>query len=172
MTVRDPLFLPCVGLAQIDELPPVPGIYFAVENDDEVVYIGQSYNIRARWVNGHHRMRELSQMGSITIHYVESDGRSLFAQEADYIRRFCPKMNSATRYKPLPQKPIFLFYIYMCMSVIGVIPLMLGVLFQTPNLVMIGGFIITGEMIFWIGGMFTWWYVRRVLRAKIEKERL
>lgn len=46
--------LPSVVLADKNQLPKTPSIYFAVNSSGEVLYVGRSVNPRQRW-NQHHR---------------------------------------------------------------------------------------------------------------------
>ena len=53
--------LPFVEFLKKDQLPETAGIYFAVDNDYKVWYIGKAQNLRARWL-GHHRYDQLKKI--------------------------------------------------------------------------------------------------------------
>jgi hypothetical protein len=172
MDINSPEFLPYVGIAEIENLPNVSGVYFVIHNNDEIVYIGQSSNIRSRWVNGHHKYNELIQLGgSLTIHYLPSDGRSLFVQESHYVNKFSPRMNSVTKYMPLPKRFNTLFILYANVSMLATGFIFLAAFTKNPDWITVGGLVFIASSFFYIGGSFAWWYARRALRAKIEKEK-
>lgn len=45
----NPETLPSIPLAQKSKLPVCPGIYFAIDGEEKVLYIGCSKNINQRW---------------------------------------------------------------------------------------------------------------------------
>lgn len=49
----NPLMLPSLLLSRVQELPQrIVGIYFLINENDEILYIGQSKNIRQRLMGG------------------------------------------------------------------------------------------------------------------------
>jgi len=71
-------------------LPTIPGIYFAIDSQGVVQYIGRSNNIRQRW-SQHHRNRQLKQIGGVKIAWIEvSDETLLPAIEEALIDWFDP----------------------------------------------------------------------------------
>jgi hypothetical protein len=61
---------------------------------DDILYIGQSRNIRERWRgNGHHKSVEVMNMENIFIRFTPSDGRPLLVQEAEWINQYLPPLN-------------------------------------------------------------------------------
>lgn len=90
--MTNPKKFPSVALEDADQLPSLPGIYFAMDGN-YVLYVGQSENIRKRW-GSHHRHRDIRQScDNVRIHFVLSDGRSLLEQEAEWIRACNPPFN-------------------------------------------------------------------------------
>ena len=88
-----PFDFPGVEFYKREELPTREGIYFVMQYD-EVLYIGQSKNIRERWRgNGHHKTAEVMNMENIFIRYIPSDGRPLLEQEAEWINKYLPQLN-------------------------------------------------------------------------------
>lgn len=67
--------LPSVALCDRTQLPKIPCIYFAIDSQGVVQYIGQSINPRQRWV-GHDRMLPLSKMSGVRIAYLFALERS------------------------------------------------------------------------------------------------
>ncbi|NER99445.1 MAG: GIY-YIG nuclease family protein [Symploca sp. SIO1B1] len=65
-TTINPLTLPSVPLSQRSQLPTTPSIYFAIDTQGVVQYIGRSINPRQRWVS-HHHFHELSNIGGVKI---------------------------------------------------------------------------------------------------------
>ena len=87
------LDLPGVEFYKREELPTIPGVYFVMQYD-EVLYVGQSINIRERWRgHGHHKCVEVESMENIFIRYAPSDGRKLLIQEAEWISELRPLLN-------------------------------------------------------------------------------
>lgn len=96
--------LPSVPLINRKQLPPILGIYFAIDSLGVVQYIGQSINIRNRWVN-HHRQSELKVVGNVSIAYLEVSEPSLLSEiEWALIEYFNPPLNRLKR-QPSGVKP-------------------------------------------------------------------
>jgi DNA-binding Xre family transcriptional regulator len=88
-----PSTLPSLPLSRRKELPKKSGIYFALDSLEVVQYIGQSINIRNRWVN-HHRQSELDVVGNVNIAYLEVSEPSLLNEiEWALIEHFNPPLN-------------------------------------------------------------------------------
>lgn len=76
-------------------MPQYRGLYF-VFNNEELLYIGKSLNIRKRWANhNHHREHQiLSSHPEATMRFTPvSDVFSLSGLEKQAIRYFCPSLN-------------------------------------------------------------------------------
>ena len=58
--------LPSVSLEDKNLFPEKPAIYFCVDENDTIVYIGRSINPRSRWSN-HHRYYDLIDIGKIRV---------------------------------------------------------------------------------------------------------
>lgn len=91
MKDRHPSDFQSVPFRSLDLLPSFAGIYFAMQ-DDEVLYVGQSKNIRKRWMF-HHKYNELLEFESVRIHWIRSDGRPLLQQENEWIQLCNPPLN-------------------------------------------------------------------------------
>lgn len=96
----DPLSLPYVMMSELSYLPDVSGIYFASDEAGEVLYIGQSKNIRHRW-RQHHIQNDLCDLTSVesarTIRLawlVVDDLERRLELERTFIRLFRPRYNS------------------------------------------------------------------------------
>ncbi|WP_243146794.1 GIY-YIG nuclease family protein [Scytonema sp. UIC 10036] len=89
----DPLTLPSLPLEWSKGLPECPGIYFAIDSQGTVQYIGRSNNIQHRWLQ-HHRKRQLEQIGGVKIAWIEvSDKTLLPVIEKALIDWFDPPLN-------------------------------------------------------------------------------
>lgn len=55
----DVMSLPFVFLSSKENLPTTKGVYFAVNVNDEIVYVGKASNFLERWEN-HHKLPALS----------------------------------------------------------------------------------------------------------------
>ncbi|MHC5756067.1 MAG: helix-turn-helix domain-containing protein [Nostoc sp.] len=87
------LALPSVLLNERSRLPKVSGIYFAATDSEGVLYIGQSVNIRQRWVN-HERRYQLSKIKNVHLYWLEVADRSLLKViEEALIEKFSPPLN-------------------------------------------------------------------------------
>lgn len=86
--------LPSVALEDRSELPNTPCIYFAIDSNNVVQYIGQTANANKRWKsNGHHKYEKLSQLLSVRIAYLETDIDLLNDIEKALIEYFDPPLN-------------------------------------------------------------------------------
>ncbi|NEO87913.1 MAG: GIY-YIG nuclease family protein [Spirulina sp. SIO3F2] len=101
--------LPSVPLEKRTQLPSISGIYFALDADGVVHYIGRSVDIQQRWTQ-HHRLNQLSAMHSPRIAYLQvSDTSLLPAIEEALIEWFKPSLNGALVAKTTSKYPI-VFY--------------------------------------------------------------
>jgi hypothetical protein len=96
------------GMVSIDDapdLPSVPGQYFILDNRYNVLYVGQSLDMRKRWFEGHHQFFRAKRQGGQLIGYVQSfspdalvfnreQAKTLLLQEeAALIRLYAPLLN-------------------------------------------------------------------------------
>jgi DNA-binding Xre family transcriptional regulator len=89
--------LPSVLLADRKQLPQTAGIYFAIDGDGVVQYIGQSTNLRQRWLN-HHRKSALDGISNVQIAWIEVSEPSLLREiEEALIEYFNPPLNGLIR---------------------------------------------------------------------------
>jgi DNA-binding Xre family transcriptional regulator len=104
LSTIDPLQLPSVALTDRKQLPQIPCIYFAIDPDNVVQYIGRSVNPRQRWQN-HHRQ---AQLIGCRIAYMECDAALLDEVETALIEWFSPQLNGVRHPKWLEQgtKPL------------------------------------------------------------------
>lgn len=90
------LSYPSVPLTQLDQLPPEPGVYYAVRLW-RVEYIGLSENLRQRWMaqgnRAHHHKRRLQELPWLRLHYRVLPLERIKLAEAVEISRFRPPMN-------------------------------------------------------------------------------
>lgn len=87
-----------VPLRDLGSLPKASGIYLVLAANDEVVYVGQTQNIRDRWKNGHHKLADIvSEYGNdIRIKCVAIPQWLLNRAEHSAILRHKPKLNRRT----------------------------------------------------------------------------
>ncbi|MGL5061898.1 MAG: GIY-YIG nuclease family protein [Microcoleus sp.] len=85
----NPLSLPCVSVEDRKRLPKTPSIYFAIDAQNQIQYIGRSINPRQRWAN-HHRFGEVQ---NCRISYFECDAILLSEIELALIDYFNPPLN-------------------------------------------------------------------------------
>lgn len=97
----DPLALPYVAMSELRYLPECAGIYFAIEENNIVAYIGQSVNIYNRW-RGHHVQGSLCDLSDLEsarrvrlAWMAVSSVDQLDSLERALIRRFRPRLNDS-----------------------------------------------------------------------------
>jgi hypothetical protein len=100
----DPLQLPSVALTDRKQLPQIPCIYFAIDPDNVVQYIGRSVNPRQRWQN-HHRQ---AQLIGCRIAYMPCDAALLDEVETALIEWFSPPLNGAQAPTKIPRAAVYL----------------------------------------------------------------
>ncbi|MDF5718576.1 MAG: GIY-YIG nuclease family protein [Rhizonema sp. NSF051] len=87
------LDLPSLPLSRLGELPEVKAIYFSFSDEGEVLYIGQTTNLKNRWVS-HHRFKELATNSCIKVAWLEiTDEYDLNSIEELAIKHFKPTLN-------------------------------------------------------------------------------
>ena len=85
--------LPSLPLAHRKHLPECPGIYFAIDSQGIIYYIGRSVNLNQRWTQ-HHRTKQLQQHSEIKIAYLEVSEIFLLPKiEEALIEWFNPPLN-------------------------------------------------------------------------------
>ena len=87
-----PETLPSVPLENRIELPTESCIYFAIDSQGVVQYIGRTANLKQRW-SGHHQLGDLSLLSGVRIAYLSLDGSLLVEVEKALISWFKPPLN-------------------------------------------------------------------------------
>jgi hypothetical protein len=109
----NPLALPSVALTDRKQLPEAPCIYFAIDAEGLVQYIGLTKNLNKRWAyTSHNHYEALSKMGFIEIRFAQvPDAKTYEVHELEraLIRKFTPPLNthdnpSGERYKKIFSK--------------------------------------------------------------------
>jgi len=95
----DLLALPYVRLSELSYLPECAGIYFAIGETGELLYIGQSMNIRARW-RSHHVKNNLCDPSDLArarrirlAGMAVDDAQDLLDLEDRFILKYRPRLN-------------------------------------------------------------------------------
>ena len=86
--------LPSVALESRSELPNKSAIYFAIDSQNNIQYIGRSVNLKQRWY-GHHRLSQFDTIGNIRIAYLFMDEDLLESVEVALIEWFKPLLNNS-----------------------------------------------------------------------------
>lgn len=89
--------LPCVEFLKKDQLPETAGIYFAVDKDQKIWYVGKAQNLRARWL-GHHRydqLKKINKKNNIKLlwYCCENNENTLTQLENYFIDKYHPVLN-------------------------------------------------------------------------------
>lgn len=89
--------LPSLFVLKRDELPEVSSVYFVVNQDNDVEYIGRTKNLRKRW-KAHHLLNLLGKDNSLRIAWLKVDNQSLLSEiEKTLIKRFNPNFNRVVK---------------------------------------------------------------------------
>lgn len=86
--------LPSVGIESRNLLPPRPSVYFAVDTQSRIQYIGRSLNTKTRWAK-HSKLKDLLPLGDIKICYLLLPENVLLFVENVLIEYFQPPLNFA-----------------------------------------------------------------------------
>lgn len=92
------LHLPKVSLETKELLPEYSGIYYVVDENKIVWYIGKAKNIRKRWQSkAHHRIYQLKQLKHkyFNIHYENISLSQLNLREKQQIAKYNPHLNNS-----------------------------------------------------------------------------
>lgn len=92
----NPLTLPSVPLESRRDLPTDPCIYFAIDGQGLVQYVGKAKNLRNRW-GGHHHYNDFTRMSNVRIAYIAVDVDLLSAVERSFIEWIAPPLNGRKR---------------------------------------------------------------------------
>jgi excinuclease UvrABC nuclease subunit len=89
---------PMKGSLSITDLKPLPkasGIYKVADQNETIIYVGQSKNIYERWNGGHHKIADIFSIAgaSATIHWVLLPDWLLNRAESAAISFYRPKLN-------------------------------------------------------------------------------
>lgn len=91
----NPSLLPSVPVEGRENLPEVSGIYFAISQTGEILYIGKASCIRRRW-EAHHRFEEIRPYKNARIAwftYLAQTDEELATLEKECILHFMPVLN-------------------------------------------------------------------------------
>lgn len=89
--------LPWLPLEARSSFPRQPAIYFAIDSQNNVQYVGRSINPKQRWTQ-HHRYEDLTAIGQVRIAYLFVEAIELLpAIEAALIDWFDPPLNCLKR---------------------------------------------------------------------------
>jgi hypothetical protein len=89
--------LPFIQLADsktTNDLPPIACVYFIINSDGKVFYIGKAINLFNRWQRHNHKKRALND-SSLSLAWLELAPQDLTIIEALMIQRFSPEWNIA-----------------------------------------------------------------------------
>ncbi|MFN6538315.1 MAG: helix-turn-helix domain-containing protein [Nostoc sp. EkiNYC01] len=89
------LTLPSLPLEQRSQLPTTPCIYFAIDSEGVVQYIGKAKNLKKRW-ELHHKGIDLALLGGVKISYLCIELSLLEEVENALLHWFNPPLNRIT----------------------------------------------------------------------------
>jgi hypothetical protein len=91
----NPIELPFESIPNRNLLPKASGIYFVINDLEEILYIGKSTNIQSRW-QGHNISADLDNPKKCKVSYLEikdTDLYQIYELEKYFIEKFQPKLN-------------------------------------------------------------------------------
>ena len=100
--LMDPFKLPSLRLSQLKELPPCVAIYFAIDEEQRVLYVGKTKNLNKRWKN-HDRIPKLQEMDKespVAIAWKSWNPEGLDEAEKYFISTFQPLLNGTKVISP------------------------------------------------------------------------
>ncbi|MBW4565729.1 MAG: GIY-YIG nuclease family protein [Mojavia pulchra JT2-VF2] len=95
MTLINPFNLPSVYLSETKNLPNCTAIYFAIDSQNRILYVGQATNLASRWKN-HHRQYQLEEIDKnypVRIAWQAWNESDLGEAEKYLINNFQPLLN-------------------------------------------------------------------------------
>ena len=100
------LKLPYVNLTQLKNLPTCSAIYFAIDSQDRVLYVGKSLNLAERWKGHHHlhHLQKIDEENSVRIAWIVWTEKDLSIAEKYFIKYYQPLLNG-TRVKTVKTIP-------------------------------------------------------------------
>lgn len=95
--------LPTVAFTERKALPDVPAVYFVLDGNGDMLYIGQSLSIARRWVSHSHH-KKLRLLGARRIAWLTVSDPSLLLQvERACIEHFQPSVNGKLGRPPVDE---------------------------------------------------------------------
>ena len=91
----DLLELPYVDLTQLELLPTCSVIYFAIDSQNRVLYVGLSVNLPQRWKTHHrlYQLKEIHEENPVRIAWLVWTEKDLSTAEKYFINRYQPLLN-------------------------------------------------------------------------------
>ncbi|MFB2970417.1 helix-turn-helix domain-containing protein [Aerosakkonema sp. BLCC-F183] len=86
----NPMGLDSIPLGERKKLPEIACIYFVIDSDDQIQYIGSTINLKIRWA-GHPKYQELNDCRISWLPITEAS--YLEAIEAQFIAKYRPPLN-------------------------------------------------------------------------------
>lgn len=95
MTSINPLKLPSVHLSELKKLPDCTAIYFAIDSENRILYVGQAANLALRWRNHHrqYQLEEIDKTSTVRVAWLAWNSAGLDEAEKTLIKHFHPLLN-------------------------------------------------------------------------------
>ena len=107
----NPLKLDSLKLSELNQLPSCTAIYFAIDANDRILYVGKADNLRSRWQNHHrkHQLQEISEICPIRIAWLPWNCEGVMEAEKFFIQTHQPLLNGTLVKLPevVPSETIF-----------------------------------------------------------------
>lgn len=94
----NPFELPSLPLSDRRKLPVCMAVYFALSEENNVLYIGRSTDLNLRWLN-HHHWQKLKSFNNVKIAWINVDDEKLLVGiESALIQHFNPPLNTRKKW--------------------------------------------------------------------------
>jgi predicted GIY-YIG superfamily endonuclease len=92
----NPLELPSLSLDERRHLPDCAAVYFAIDAQDRILYIGKANRLVTRWQNHHrrHKLQEMHQISPVRLAWQVWSLADLAEAERSAIQQFHPLLNN------------------------------------------------------------------------------
>lgn len=87
--------LPSIELVNRSQFPCTACVYFCLDSDGQILYIGRARNLKQRW-GLHHRYLQLKRLEGVRIAYFNCEIEMLDEIEQAFISWFKPALNSSS----------------------------------------------------------------------------
>jgi len=96
-----------IPLAERNTLPKRPGVYIALDAENQVWYVGRARSLHKRWTQSHHRLAALQRVEGVRLAWLEIPQGCLAYVERLLIDALGPRLNGTwdyTLHRPMTER--------------------------------------------------------------------